>query len=140
MIFIDKTYILILIASIFKTIGGATIGYFGVFFFTQVYADYDKEYSILSLLIALGGGIPSSIIGGYLGDYFESEKGGKKLYMKGLIPAIGTLISCIFIPTCYIIKINFWVSLISLYLIALSGEVSPANSLSMINKTIPLNL
>jgi len=61
---------LVLIATIFKAIGGATKGYFGVFFFTQVYADYDKEFSILNIFVSICGGIPSSLIGGYLGDYF----------------------------------------------------------------------
>ena len=131
---------MILIGSIFKGIGGATIGYFGVFFFTQVYADYDRKYSILNIFISIFGSIPSSLIGGYLGDYFESEKGGKRLYMKGFIPGIGVLIACLFIPTCYVIKINFWVSLVSLYFIALPGEVWPGNIYSIINKTIPSNL
>ena len=63
----------------------------------------------------------SSLIGGYLGDYYESEKGGKKLYMKGYIAGFGALIGCIFIPTCYLISINFWVSLVSLYFVTLTS-------------------
>jgi heme O synthase-like polyprenyltransferase len=80
---------LILIGSIFKGIGGATIGYFGVFFFTQVYAKYDKEFSILNIFISIGGGIPSSLLGGYLGDYYESEKGGCKLNQSSTIGYFG---------------------------------------------------
>ena len=131
---------MILIGSIFKAIGGATIGFFGVSFFTQVYPDYNREFSIINVFVAIGGGIPSSYIGGFLGDYFESEKGGKKLYMKGYISGIGGMIACLFIPTCYLININFWVSLSSLYLIILCAEVWPGNILSIINKTIPSNL
>lgn len=129
-----------MIGSIFKGIGGATIGYFGVLFFTQVYSKYDKEFSILNIFISIGGGIPSSLLGGYLGDYFESEKGGKRLYMKGYISGLGALIACIFFPTCYLIEINFWVSLLSLYLLTFFAEVWPGNIISMINKTIPSNL
>lgn len=50
-IFFDKTFVLILIATIFLGIGGAAKGYFGVFFFTQVYADYNTEFSISNIFV-----------------------------------------------------------------------------------------
>ena len=121
MIFFDKTYILILIATIFLGIGATAKGYFNVFFFTQVYADYNTEFSILNIFVSIGGGIPASLIGGFLGDYYESEKGGKRLYMKGYITGFGVFIACVFIPSCYLISINFWVSILSLYFITLTS-------------------
>ena len=57
----------------------------------------------MNALIPIFGGIPSSFIGGLLGDYIESERGGKKLYLKGVIPSVGALIACIFITTCFLL-------------------------------------
>jgi hypothetical protein len=54
-------------------------------------------------IVIVCGGIPSSYIGGFLGDYFESDKGGKKFYLKGYISGFGILTSCIFVATCFLI-------------------------------------
>ena len=54
-------------------------------------------------MIPILGSIPSAFIGGVLGDYVESEKGGKRFYLKGIIPSAGALIACIFISTCFMI-------------------------------------
>jgi MFS family permease len=115
------------------------MGSLGPSFFTQVYRDYDREYSILNALVSIGGAVPSTFIGGYLGDYFESEKGGKKFYMKGYISGIGALTACIFVPTCFLIKTNFWISISSFYFITIFAEVWTGNTISMINKICPSN-
>ena len=57
----------------------------------------------MNAFVTICGGMPSSYIGGLLGDYFESDKGGKKLYSKGFISGLGALIACIFVATCYLI-------------------------------------
>ncbi len=91
-------------------------------------------------MIPILGAIPSAFIGGLLGDYVESEKGGKRYYLKGVIPSAGALIACIFISACFLIQINFWISIISLYLAALFSEVWFGCAYSIINKTLPSNL
>ena len=116
------------------------MGFLGPSFFTKVYRDYDKKYSILNAFVSIGGAIPSTFLGGYLGDYFESEKGGKKFYMKGYISGLGALIACIFVPTCFLIQINFWISISSFYFITFFAEVWIGNTISMINKIFPSNL
>jgi MFS family permease len=126
-------------ASVFKCIGGASIANLGANFFTQVYSGYDKQYSIANAFVAIGGGIPSAFIGGFFGDYFESEKGGKRLYMKGYLSGFGALIACIFVVLCFLIQINFWISISSLFFVTLFAEVWPGNTISIINKIFPSN-
>ena len=126
-----------MIASVFKCIGGRSIGYLVATFFTEVYPGYDKEFSILNAFVAIGAGIPASFIGGFLGDYFESEKGGKRSYMKGYISGFGALIASSFVITCFLIQINFWISISSLFFITLFAEVWVGNTISMINKIFP---
>ncbi len=113
------------------------MGNLGATFFTERYPGYDKEFSIFNAIVAIGAGIPSSFIGGYLGDYFESEKGGKRLYMKGYISGYGALIASVFVAMCYVIQINFWISISSSFFIVLFAEVWVGNTISIINKIFP---
>jgi len=52
-------------------LGGYSIGFWGANFFTKVYPDDVAWYSVLNACITIFGGMPSSFIGGYLGDKFE---------------------------------------------------------------------
>ena len=83
--------------------GGYSIAFWGASFFTQVFPDQESLYSVMNAFVTICGGMPSSYIGGLLGDYFESDKGGKKFYSKGLISGLGALIACIPITTCYLV-------------------------------------
>jgi len=60
-----------LLASVFKCVGIASVGNLAPTFFAEVYPGYDKEFSIGNAFVAIGAGILSSFIGGFLGDYFE---------------------------------------------------------------------
>jgi len=60
-----------LIASFLRFLGGYSIGFWGANFFTKVYPDYVAWYSVLNACITIFGGMPSSFIGGVLGDRFE---------------------------------------------------------------------
>jgi len=42
----------------------------------------------MGAFVVIGGGIPASIIGGFLGDKFESKIGGIKSYISGVGAAI----------------------------------------------------
>jgi len=128
---------MILLASVFKCVGAATMGNLAPTFFTEVYRGYDKEFSIMNAIVAIAAGIPTSFIGGSLGDYFESEKGGKRFYMKGYVSGFGALIASIFAVICFLIQINFWISISSLFFITLFAEVWLGNTISMINKIFP---
>ena len=111
----------------------------GATFFIEVYPESESMYSIVNAFLSICGGLPSSYIGGLLGDYFESDRGGNRLQAKGYLSGLGALTASIFIALCYIVKINFWVSISSLYLAYLTAEVWIGITISMINKTIPSN-
>ncbi len=129
---------MILLASAFKSVGSPTIVYFGSTFFNLVYTGYNKtKYSLIYALIPIFSGIPSILIGGFLGDYFESVKGGKRLYMKGYISGIGALLASFFVVTCFLIQINYWISISSFFFITLFAEVWHGNTIAMINKIVP---
>ena len=57
--------------------------------------------------------------------------------MKGYISGFGALIASIFAVTCFLIQINFWISISSLFFIVLFAEVWFGNTISMINKIFP---
>ena len=59
--------------------------------------------------------------------------------MKGYISGVGALIACIFVPTCFLVPINFWISISSLFFIVFFSEVWTGNTISMINKILPSN-
>lgn len=78
----------------------------------------------------LGGGMPSTFIGGFLGDKLEP-----KFYpIKGYIGAFGALTSCIFIYFVYIYQSSFWISISSLYFAYLTAEVWFGPFYAMINE------
>ena len=67
-----------MVASSIRFIGGYSIAFWGTNFFTNVYPDYVSYYSVMNAFVTICGGLPSSYIGGILGDYFESDKGGRR--------------------------------------------------------------
>lgn len=73
--------------------------------------------------------MPSSFLGGYLGDKFEGKYPQAKAYISGT----GALSSCIFIVICFMLQINFWVSITAYYFAYLTAEVWYGITFSMIN-------
>lgn len=119
-----------LIGTFFRFLGGYCIGFWGTNFFKLTYPSYEYEYAIGNFLVKLGGGMPATFIGGYVGDVLES----KFLPIKGYVGAFGALFSCIFIVVIYILQKSFWVSIVSLYFAYITAEVWFGPFYAMINK------
>jgi len=79
--------------------------------------------------VTIFGGIPSTFIGGYLGDKYEPVFPKAKGYISGF----GALSSCIFIIMTYFVQVNFWLSISMLYFAYLTAECWLGISYSMIN-------
>jgi len=87
-----------MIGTFFRFIGGYVIGFWGENFFTSVFPAYQTEYSIGNFIVTCFGGMPSSFIGGWIGDRYEKRFNP----IKGYVAAFGALISCIFVVLCFI--------------------------------------
>lgn len=94
---------ILVIATTIKQAGGISTLFWGPSFFTKVYPDYEDVFSVLNAFVTICGGLPSTYIGGYLGDYYESSKGGKRYAMKGYISGFGILTASLFVGLCYIV-------------------------------------
>ena len=68
----NKTYFYLLMASFFRFMGGYTIGVWGKNYFSNAYPDRENEFAITYFLILIFGSVPSELIGGYIGDKYES--------------------------------------------------------------------
>jgi MFS family permease len=119
--------------TFFRYLGGYVIGFWGANFFQKTYPGYDTEYAIGNFMVKILAGMPSTFIGGYIGDKYEH----KFLKIKGYVAAFGALTSCIFIIICYFVQSSFYVSIVSLYFAYLTAEVWFGPFYAMINKLFP---
>ena len=78
--------------------------------------------------------------GGVLGDYYDSEKGGKRYRMRGYVSAIGTIITLPTIYVCFFLQYSFWASASSLIICQIFGQQFFSLSISMINNMLPSHL
>ena len=69
-----------------------------VTFFNAVFPTKINAYSISNTVIVVGGGLPASMIGGYLSDKWEHRYGG----IKGMTAGLGALAATPFIFITYI--------------------------------------
>lgn len=132
-IFTNKCFLFILCAAFFRFLGGYSLGFWGANFFTKAYPDQQSLYAVMNAFVTIAGGMPSSFIGGYLGDRYEKRFGQAKAYISG----IGALSSCVFIVICFMIQVNFWVSMTAYYFAYLTAEVWYGITFSMINQIFP---
>jgi len=51
--------------------GGYSIGYWSETFFRKNYPEMQSTFAVVNLVIIVGGGVPGSFLGGYLGDKLE---------------------------------------------------------------------
>lgn len=99
LLFTNKCYTYLVIASGFRFFGGYALGFLSATFFDNRYPDHQLQYSYMSSVIVIGGGLPASMLGGYLSDKYE-----KKIpNIKGLISGGGALAATPFIFISYII-------------------------------------
>lgn len=87
----------------------------------------------MNAVVVIGGGLPASILGGYLSDKYESRYGS----VKGLIAGIGALAAIPFIFITYAIQPGFWGSIISYYFGYFLAEMWYGPSHAQINNMFP---
>lgn len=99
--------------------GGYSLGYWAKNFFQGVYPEYGNQFSIAYFLILIFGGIPSELLGGYICDKYEI------VYprVKGHLSALGAALGAIFIILTFMIRTNFWLSIMFYYFEYLTAEV-----------------
>lgn len=98
-LFKNKCYVYLVIASGFRFFGGYALGFLSATFFDNRYPEHQLQYSYMSSVIVIGGGLPASMLGGYLSDKYEK----KYPNIKGLISGGGALAATPFIVISYII-------------------------------------
>ena len=130
---------LILVATFIRIIASYFILYNIPRFFTGVFPLYDREYSVLKATLPFFT-IVSVVGGGVFGDYYDSEKGGRRYRMRGYISAIGTIITIPTLYVCFFLQYSFWTSAAALILGQLFGQQFFSLSISMVNNMLPSHL
>ena len=105
MTFLEKCKVLLtnwcfmslMLAGFFRFFGGYSLGFLTAEFFETKYPDYTNQFAIMNSVIVIGGGLPASILGGYLSDSLEAKYGS----IKGLIAGCGALAAVPFIIISY---------------------------------------
>jgi len=132
LLFSNKAYVYLLIAAFFRFMGGYSLGYWAKNYFSGVYPDYENEYAVAYFLILVFGGMPSELIGGYIGDKYEPTIPG----IKGYLSAAGAFMGAIFIVFTFILEAGFWWKIVFYYFEYLFAEVFFGPSYAQINKLI----
>ena len=86
-----------MIAGFFRFFGGYSLGFLTAEFFEHRFPDYTNQFAIMNSVIVIGGGLPASMLGGYLSDRLEGRYGS----IKGLIAGLGALAAVPFIIISY---------------------------------------
>ena len=123
----------LVLAGALRFFGGYSLGFLSGGFFEDRYPDYTTEFSIMNAVIVIGGGLPASMLGGYLSDSLEGKIG----CVKGLISGVGALVSAPFIAISYGWQPSFWGSIISYYVAYFTAEMWYGPSHAQINNMFP---
>lgn len=115
----NKAYMYLLAAAFFRFMGGYSLGYWAKNYFSGVYPDYENEFATAYFFILVLGGIPSELIGGYIGDKYEPTIPG----IKGYLSAAGAFFASFFIVFTFILQTSFWWKMAFYYLEYLFAEV-----------------
>ena len=141
MTFIEKCKILasnwcfvtLMAAGFFRFFGGYSLGFLSAEFFEHRYPDQTSLYSVMNAVIVIGGGLPASMLGGYLSDKLEGRIGS----IKGLIAGVGALVAIPFIIIAYWCQFSFWSSILSYYVAYFVAEMWYGPSHAQINNMFP---
>lgn len=96
-LFSNSCFVYLVLAGALRFFGGYSLGFLSGGFFEDRYPDYTKEFSIMNAVIVIGGGLPASMIGGWMSDAWEERYPN----IKGLISGVGALVSAPFIAIAY---------------------------------------
>jgi len=112
-------FVSLMLAGFFRFFGGYSLGFLSAEFFEHRYPDNTKAYSFMGAFVVIGGGLPASILGGYLSDKLEPKIGS----IKGLIAGVGALAAVPFILIAYAWQPGFWGSIWSYYVAYFLAEM-----------------
>jgi len=133
MLFSNMCFLYLTIASFFRFFGGYSLGFLSATFFIHRYPENDTDYAYMASVIVIGGGLPSSFLGGYIADKFEDRYPS----IKGIIAGFGALAACPFIVITYIIQPPFWWAILSYYIAYFLAEMWYGPAHAQINNLFP---
>ena len=87
----------------------------------------------MNAVVVIGGGLPASMLGGWLSDRFEHRYGG----IKGMIAGIGAMTAAPFIVLAFAVQPGFWGSIISYYFAYFIAEMWFGPAHAQINNMFP---
>ena len=96
-LFSNSCFVYLVLAGALRFFGGYSLGFLSGGFFEDRYPDYTKEFSVMNAVIVIGGGLPASMLGGWMSDAWEERYPN----IKGLISGVGALVSAPFIAIAY---------------------------------------
>lgn len=111
LLFKNKCFVYLIIASFFRFFGGYSLGFLSATFFDHRYPENTTQFAYMNTVIIVGGGLPSSFLGGYLSDKLENRIPN----IKGLIAGLGALVAVPFITITFIVQPGFWTAIVSYY-------------------------
>jgi hypothetical protein len=118
-LFSNKCFVYLVVASFFRFFGGYSLGFLGATFFDHRYPNHVTQYAYMNTVIVVGGGLPASFLGGYLADKLEH----KQPNVKGLIAGLGALAATPFIAITFIVQPGFWTAILSYYVAYFLAEM-----------------
>lgn len=99
--------------------GGYALGFNCQTFFIHQWDDKANQFSIMLSVITIGGGLPSSFLGGIIADKYEERIPN----IKGLIAGYGAIAACPFLAITYLWQPGFWTCIVSYYCAYFAGEM-----------------
>ena len=129
----NSCFVYLVLAGFFRFFGGYSLGFLSGGFFEERFPEYTSEFGYMNAAVIIGGGLPASLLGGYLSDKYESRYGS----VKGLIAGMGALAAIPFIFITYAIQPGFWGSIFSYYFGYFLAEMWYGPSHAQINNMFP---
>jgi len=129
----NSCFLYLVAAGALRFFGGYSLGFLSGNFFEKRYPDYVNQFAIMNAVVVIGGGLPASMVGGWLSDKYEDRYGN----VKGLIAGGGALAATPFIVIAYTVQPGFWGSIISYYFAYFIAEMWYGPSHAQINNMFP---
>ena len=129
----NTCFLYLLAAGFCRFFGGYSLGFLSGPFFEKRFPDYKDQFAYMNTFVVIGGGLPASMLGGWMSDRFENKFGS----IKGLIAGVGALVSAPFIFISYTIQPGFWGSIFSYYVAYFTAEMWYGPSHAQINNMFP---
>ena len=129
----NTCFLYLVAAGALRFLGGYSLGFLSGSFFEERYPDYTNQFAYMNAVVVIGGGLPASMLGGYLSDKFEDRYGS----VKGLIAGLGALIAVPFILISFTLQPGFWGSIISYYFAYFTAEMWYGPAHAQINNMFP---